>query len=149
MNTLTAAKAKVGNYQFTTLNPNLGDFYGYIIADIPGLIEGAAEGKGLGHKFLRHVSRTKMLLHCISCENEKPKEAYEAIHAELGKYDKTLLDKEEIILFTKTDLIDEKTLKARVKLFKKSHKYILSLSIIDDESVKVFSDELVKILKKL
>src|SRR3989344_7148046 len=69
LNSLTKAKAKIGNYQFTTLTPNLGDLYGYIIADIPGLIEGASEGKGLGHKFLRHIARTKMLLHCISCEH--------------------------------------------------------------------------------
>ena len=67
---LTNSKSKIGSYQFTTLEPSLGDMHGYILADIPGLIEGASEGKGLGHKFLRHIKRTKMLLHCISLENE-------------------------------------------------------------------------------
>jgi len=69
LNALTNAQARVGDYAFTTLDPNLGDFYGYIIADIPGLIEGASEGKGLGVKFLRHIKRTKMLAHLVSFEN--------------------------------------------------------------------------------
>ena len=161
LNSLTKAKAKVGNYKFTTLNPNLGDFYGFIIADIPGLIEGASEGKGLGHKFLRHISRTKMLLHCISCDpigelrtSRSPVsngtgdvlEQYKMIRNELGKYDPSLLEKPEAILFTKADLVDTKTLVAHTKLFKKSHKHVFSVSIIDDESVKTLSDELVKIL---
>src|SRR3989344_8601962 len=146
LNSITSAKAKVGSYQFTTLTPNLGDLYGFIIADIPGLIEGAGEGKGLGHKFLRHISRTKMLLHCISCENENPKETYETIREELRKYDPALLQKPEAILLTKTDLVDEKVLKSHVKLFKKAHENVLTASIIDDESIKVLRDELVKIL---
>lgn len=149
LNSLTRAKAKVGSYQFTTLSPNLGDLYGFVIADIPGLIEGAGEGKGLGHKFLRHIARTKMLLHCISCENEKPLDVYKTIRAELKKYDVDLLDKPEVILLTKTDLIDEKTLKSHIKVFQKTHKDVLSLSIIDDASIKALSDGLVKILKNL
>ncbi|MEQ1561415.1 MAG: Obg family GTPase CgtA [Nitrospira sp.] len=149
LNSLTKAKAKVGSYQFTTLVPNLGDLYGFIIADIPGLIEGAGEGKGLGHKFLRHIARTKMLLHCISCEHENPLEVYNTIREEIRKYDTTLLDKPEAILFTKTDLVDAKTLKSRMSLFKKTHKNIYSLSIIDDASIKTLSDELVKILGNL
>src|ERR1035437_3069698 len=70
LNSLTNAKAKIGDYAFTTLDPNLGDFYGFIIADIPGLIEGASEGKGLGTKFLKHITRTKALVHLVSFENE-------------------------------------------------------------------------------
>ncbi|HEY4508713.1 MAG TPA: Obg family GTPase CgtA [Candidatus Paceibacterota bacterium] len=149
LNAVTAAKAKVGSYQFTTLAPNLGELYGFVIADIPGLIEGAGEGKGLGHKFLRHISRTKVLLHCISCEHENPKKAYNIIRDELKKYDPDLLDKTEIILFTKTDLIDEKKLKSWTKLFSKSHKHILNVSIVDDVSIKVLGDELVKIMRGL
>jgi len=149
LNGITNAKAKVGNYQFTTLTPNLGSLYGYVIADIPGLIEGAGEGKGLGHKFLRHISRTKMLLHCISCEHEDVLEVYSTIRKELQKYDPVLCEKPEAILFTKSDLVDEKTLKSYVDLFKKDHQHVLSLSIIDDKSVKNLSDELVKILKNL
>lgn len=149
LNSITAAKAKIGNYQFTTLTPNLGDLYGFIVADIPGLIEGASDGKGLGHKFLRHIARTKMLLHCISCEHDKPKEVYKTIRDELKKYDPSLLDKPEVILFTKTDLVDEKILNSRIKMFKKTDEYVLSVSIIDDYSIKILNDELVKILRKL
>jgi GTP-binding protein len=72
LNALTNAKSKVGAYAFTTLDPALGNMEGYILADIPGLIEGASEGKGLGHKFLRHIKRTKLILHCISLENPDP-----------------------------------------------------------------------------
>jgi GTP-binding protein len=149
LNSLTKAKAKIGSYQFTTLAPNLGNLYGFIIADIPGLIEGASEGKGLGHKFLRHISRTKMILHCISCEYEDPLKEYETIREELKKYNPTLLEKPEIILLTKTDMVEEKVLDGYIKLFKKSHKQILTVSIIDDKSVKLLSDELVKILNNL
>lgn len=149
LNSLTNAKAKIGAYQFTTLAPNLGDLYGFILADIPGLIEGASDGKGLGHKFLRHVARTKMLLHCISCENENPKEVYDTIRGELGKYDKALLEKQEIILFTKTDTIDSEKLSFYMKMFSKTHTHIYSVSVIDDDSLKKFSDQLVKILRTL
>ena len=70
LNALTRAKAKIGDYAFTTLDPNLGDYFGFVIADIPGLIEGASEGKGLGTKFLKHTTRTKALVHLVSFENE-------------------------------------------------------------------------------
>jgi GTP-binding protein len=149
LNSITNANAKVGSYQFTTLTPNLGSLYGFIIADIPGLIDGAGEGKGLGHKFLRHISRTKMLLHCISCESEKPLMAYKTIRDELRAYDPRLLDKPEVILLTKTDLIDQKTLKTRKKLFEKQKKMVFDVSILDDKSVKNLSKELVKTLKKM
>lgn len=149
LNSLTRAKAKVGNYQFTTLAPNLGSLYGFVLADIPGLIEGASEGKGLGHKFLRHISRTKMLLHCISCENDDPLFVYETIRSELNKYDKSLSNKQEIILFTKTDTVDASILASNVDLFSKKGKVVLMVSIIDDKSLKDLSDTLVKILKNL
>lgn len=149
LNRLTRARAKVGSYEFTTLSPNLGDLYGFIIADIPGLIEGASEGKGLGHKFLRHITRTKMLLHCISCEHKNPKEAYEIIREELRKHDLDLLNKKEIILFTKKDLIDEKKLNSNMELFKKSHRYVFNTSVLDDTSIKILGDGLVKILRNL
>ncbi|MEQ1500071.1 MAG: GTPase ObgE [Parcubacteria group bacterium] len=149
LNSITRAKAKIGNYAFTTLSPNLGEFYGFILADIPGLIEGASTGKGLGYKFLRHVSRTKALLHCISSENENPMEVYQTIRSELGKYDEGLLSKTEIILFTKTDMVDSETLKSRMNLFKKTNEYVLGASIVDDRSLKTLADELVKILRTL
>jgi len=149
LNSLTSAKAKVGSYQFTTIAPNLGDLYGFVLADIPGLIEGASEGKGLGYNFLRHISRTKALLHCISAENEDPLNDYKLIREELGKYDKTLLEKPEIVLVTKTDTIDEKDLKKLVTTLKKKNKDVLTVSILDDTSVKDLSDKLVKMLRKI
>jgi len=133
LNSLTNAEAKVGDYAFTTLDPNLGDFFGYVIADIPGVIEGASEGKGLGVKFLRHIKRTKMLAHLVSFENLKSTspagmiKAYKEIRKELEKYDKNLglgndglSEKEEIIVLTKTDVIeDSKLIMKVVKEFEK------------------------------
>jgi GTP-binding protein len=155
LNALTNADAKVGDYAFTTLDPNLGDFFGYIIADIPGIIEGASEGKGLGVKFLRHIKRTKMLAHLVSFENEKMMASYKEIRKELKKYDKSLKlgadglsEKEEIIVLTKTDVTDEKTIAKKVAEFKKLDKKVYTLSLYEDKSVKKFKDELVKILKK-
>lgn len=148
LNSLTKAHAKIGAYQFTTLDPNLGDLYGYIIADIPGLIEGASEGKGLGTKFLRHIKRTKMLAHLVSFENEdEMMNVYKTIRKELKSYDPELIEKDEIIILTKTDVADEKTVQKKVKEFQKLKKPVFTISLYDDESVKSFSDELIKILK--
>jgi len=149
LNAVTNADAKIGNYQFTTLDPNLGDFYGYIIADIPGLIEGASEGKGLGIKFLRHIKRTKMLAHLVSFENGKDMmKVYKQIRKELGAYDKSLLEKNEIIILTKTDVVtDPKTIEKAKKEFEKLDKPVLNLSLYDDSSVKALMKNLVKFLK--
>jgi len=156
LNALTNAEAKVGDYPFTTLDPNLGDFYGYIIADIPGLIEGASEGKGLGVKFLRHIKRTKMLAHLISFENFNMLKNYKEIRKELEKYDKKLnlseeglSCKKEIIILTKADIVENpKIITKTVKAFEKLDKKVFALSLFDDKMVKKFNNELVKILKK-
>lgn len=155
LNALTNAEAKVGDYAFTTLDPNLGDFFGFIIADIPGIIEGASEGKGLGVKFLRHIKRTKMLAHLVSFENKGMVTSYKEIRKELVKYDKSLglgddglSAKDEIIILTKTDVADEKVVAKKVAEFKKITKNVFTLSLFDDKAVKKFSDSLVKILKK-
>jgi GTP-binding protein len=147
LNAVTNAHAKIGSYQFTTLDPNLGDFYGHIIADIPGLIEGASSGKGLGIKFLKHIKRTSTLAHLISLENEKPMDVYKKIRKELGAYDKTLLEKDEIIVLTKTDMVDQKVIDKRIKEFEKLGNPVLTLSLYDDKSVKAFMKELAKLLK--
>jgi GTP-binding protein len=147
LNAITNASAKIGSYQFTTLDPNLGDFYGHILADIPGLIEGASEGKGLGIKFLKHIKRTSTLAHLVSLENEKPMDVYKKIRKELGSYDKTLLEKKELIVLTKTDMVDEKTIQKRIKEFEKLGNPVLTLSLYDDASVKAFMKELAKLLK--
>jgi GTP-binding protein len=162
LNSITNANAKVGDYAFTTLDPNLGDFYGYIIADIPGLIEGASEGKGLGVKFLRHIKRTKMLAHLVSFENLKSSspagmiKAYKEIRKELEKYDKLsklgedgLSKKEEIIILTKTDVVEDPKVIAKVeKEFKKISKKVFTISLFDDKMIESFIKELSKILKK-
>jgi GTP-binding protein len=159
LNALTNAQARVGDYAFTTLDPNLGDFYKYIIADIPGIIEGASEGKGLGVKFLRHIKRTKMLAHLVSFENPNMMKTYKEIRKELAKYDKDLklgadglAEKEEIIILTKSDMVEDKKIIAKkVAEFKKLKRgqKVFTLSLFDDKLVKDFSDELIKILKKL
>ena len=148
LNVLTNARAKVGSYAFTTLDPNLGAIHGFILADIPGLIEGASEGKGLGHKFLKHVKRTKMLLHLISLENEDVVATYKTIREELKKYDETLAEKDEMVILTKTDMVDKKVLAKAKKDLKPFCKKILSVTILDDDSVKKLSEEITKKLQK-
>lgn len=161
LNELTNAEAKVAGYPFTTLDPNLGDFYGYIIADIPGLIEGASEGKGLGVKFLRHIKRTKMLAHLVSFENLSRGstgmiKSYKEVRKELAKYDKKLklgkeglTRKKEIIILTKTDTAEsEKVIEREVKKFEKLGNPVFTLTLFDDKMIKSLNDNLVKILKK-
>jgi len=148
LNELTKAKAKIGAYPFTTLEPNLGEFYGYILADIPGLIEGASAGKGLGHKFLRHIERTKTLLHCISLESDSVIQDYQVIRSELEKHNKDLLSKKETIVLTKSDLVDEDVIKKIKKEISKLNPDIFVTSIIDDKSIKELSNYLTKILKE-
>ena len=169
LNTFTNAEAKVGDYEFTTLDPNLGDFYGYVIADIPGLIEGASEGKGLGVKFLRHIKRTKMLAHLVSFDPELETSSqygagnssmmvrYKQVRKELAKYDKKLKlgedglsGKDEIIILTKTDVVENtKLVDKKVKEFKKINKNVFTISLYDDKMIKKLRDALVKILKKI
>ncbi len=149
LNALTNASAKIGAYPFTTLEPNLGALFGYTLGDIPGLIEGASEGKGLGHAFLRHIKRTKTIIHCVSLENEDILEAYKTIRNELEVYSKEMADKREIIVLTKTDLVTPKDVEKAVKKMKKIRPDVFSTSIIDDEAMKAFGDGLVKILRSL
>ncbi len=147
LNTLTAAKSKVGDFPFTTLNPNLGDYYGLILADIPGLIEGAAEGKGLGHKFLRHIERTKALLHCVSAELEDPLESYHVIRKELELYNADITKKPEVVILTKTDTITEEERDEKIKLLKTVNPEVMAVSIIDDASVKKLGEFLTQRFK--
>jgi len=143
LNAITNARSKVGAFQFTTLEPNLGDFHGYILADIPGLIEGAAEGKGLGHKFLRHIKRTKFLIHCVSTENEDVLSAYDTVRKEITKYGEGVEEKKEIVILTKTDLLSPDEVTKKIKELKKRNPEVYKVSIIDDKSLqdiqKVFS----------
>lgn len=165
LNMITNAEAKVGDYAFTTLDPNLGAFFGYIVADIPGIIEGASTGKGLGTKFLRHIKRTKMIAHLVSFENLNPAEdggagmmkVYKEIRKELKTYGNGLDEKDEVIVLTKTDVVKDgptklttagKLIAKKVKEFEKLGKPVFVLSLYDDASIKHLRDEWVKLLKK-
>ncbi len=149
LNALTNANAQVGAYAFTTLEPNLGALPGgFVVADIPGLIEGASDGKGLGHKFLRHVKRTKHLFHLISLENPDIINVYKTIRGELSTYGQGLDEKKETVILTKTDMVPEKTVEAAIKKIQKYNKDILSGNVLDDASIKSLSREIVKRLQK-
>lgn len=129
LNELTNASVKVANYQFTTLEPNLGVYYGLILADIPGLIEGASEGKGLGIKFLKHVERTKILFHFLAADSEDILADYKTIRAELEAYNPKLLEKPEYILISRSDMAGEKDLLKIMTKAKKINKQVLPISI--------------------
>ncbi len=124
LKTITSAKPKIGNYEFTTLKPNLGivqyrDYRSFVMADIPGIIEGASEGRGLGHHFLRHIERNSVLLFLLSAESEDVVSQYKILLNELKKYNPELLDKQRIIAISKSDLIDDKAkLKAKKNISK-------------------------------
>lgn len=136
LNLLTNAQSKVANYPFTTLEPNLGVYYDLILADIPGLIEGASGGKGLGHKFLRHVERTKTLFHLVSAESEDLVKDYQTIRAELKAHNSKLIEKPEYLIITKTDTVTDAELKKLVTKAKKLNPEVMALSIIDDASLE-------------
>lgn len=142
LNELTSANAKVANYAFTTLEPNLGvSRGGKIIADIPGLIDGAAFGKGLGTKFLKHIERTKLLIHCLALDNSDLKNAYDTVRRELASYSTQLANKPEILILTKSDLVNPKNLLKIEKEFNTK----LSVSIIDTDSIKKLNNLISKI----
>lgn len=146
LNVFTKARAKVGAYAFTTLEPSLGVFYQYIMADIPGLIEGAAEGRGLGHNFLRHVSRTKLLIHCVACDSESPLDDYHTVRKEITEYSEELSRKPEIVFLTKTDLLSEDDVEKLKGLFTAQGFTVVPVSIIDDMRIKEASDALARFL---
>ncbi|PWL16774.1 GTPase ObgE [Falsochrobactrum shanghaiense] len=121
---VTAAKPKIADYPFTTLHPNLGvarvDGREFVIADIPGLIEGASEGVGLGDRFLGHVERTRVLLHLVSAQEEDVAKAYNVIRGELEAYEHGLADKREIVALSQIDTLDPDARKAKAKALKKA-----------------------------
>lgn len=148
LNALTRAGAKVGDYAFTTLEPNLGAYHGYVLADIPGLIEGASDGKGLGHKFLRHITRTQILVHLVSAQEKDIAKAYTTIRGELAAFDATLLQKEELVVLSQIDTADKNSLPGMLRDLKDaSGKDVLTLSLFDDGSVKNVADAFIKVLR--
>ncbi|MBP9815796.1 GTPase ObgE [Candidatus Woesebacteria bacterium] len=144
LNALTNAEVKVGDYPFTTLEPHLGMLERTVIADIPGLIEGAHSGKGLGVKFLKHIEKTSLLVHCIDGTSQDVHADYKTIRKELEQYNPLLISKEEIILVTKTDLLTEKEIKEKVKKLSEFGSKVLTCSIIDDESLATLKKAIVK-----
>ena len=146
---ITNATPKIANYKFTTLNPNLGvaiyDNKEITIADIPGLIEGAHTGVGLGIKFLKHIERCKTLLHLIDITEENIENLYKQVRNELGKYSKDLLKKDELIVFNKIDLIDKNQLKEKKDKFsKKTKNEVLTISTFDKASIAKIKSKLIK-----
>ena len=137
---ITNANPKIANYKFTTLNPNLGvatyDNKEITLADIPGLIEGAHTGVGLGIKFLKHIERCKTLLHMIDITEENLEKSYNQIKEELGSYSKELLKKKEVIVLNKIDLLDKKTVEEIIKNFSKNKKCeVITLSTFNKDTV--------------
>ena len=146
---ITSANPKIANYKFTTLNPNLGvavyDDKEITLADIPGLIEGAHKGVGLGTKFLKHIERCKTLLHLIDVTEKDLIRSYKQIRAELGKYSKSLLKKNEIIVLNKIDLIDKKNLDSKKKILSsKIKKKIYDLSTFDKSKISKIKSKLLE-----
>ena len=145
---ITNANPKIANYQFTTLNPNLGvtsyDNKEVTIADIPGLIEGAHKGTGLGIQFLKHVERCKSLLHMIDITNDDIKKSYNQVKTELKNYSAKLSKKKELIVLNKTDLIEEKEVKNIVNNFKKNTKSeVITMSTLEKKTVSKIKAKLI------
>lgn len=147
LNAFTNATSAIGSYPFTTTEPHLGALYEFVVADIPGLIDGAAAGKGLGHKFLRHVMRTSMLLHLVSLENEDPLAVYREIRQELESYDEALAAKEEWIVLTKVDTSIEEIYEEVVKECEALGRPVYVISATTGEGVKELRDALVAHLR--
>ena len=137
---ITSANPKIANYKFTTLNPNLGvaqyDDKEVVLADIPGLVEGAHEGVGLGIQFLKHIERCKSLLHLIDITNLDIKESYDQVKKELANYSSEMMKKKEIVVLNKTDLVDKDIIEEIILEFSKNiNCEIITLSTLDKNSV--------------
>jgi len=146
---ITSATPKIANYKFTTLNPNLGvtvyDDKEITLADIPGLIEGAHEGIGLGIKFLKHIERCKSLLHMIDITEEDLKKSYSQVRKEMKNYSKDLLKKDEIVVLNKTDLLKDKEVKKIKDDFLKKYKVnLVTLSTLDKKSISKIKSKIIK-----
>lgn len=147
LNALTNAKSKVANYQFTTLEPYLGVYYDLILADIPGVIEGASVGKGLGFKFLRHIERTRVIFHLVAADSEDPLKDYKTVRAELATYSTELADKKEYVFLSRSDEVSDARVKEIEKIFKKEGITIIPMTVLDDKKlapVKKILETLIK-----
>jgi GTP-binding protein len=151
---ISAAKPKIADYPFTTLIPNLGivrygEYKSFVVADMPGLIEGAHQGRGLGIEFLKHIERTRVLLFLIDCSGREPREQYETLVKELGSFNKELLTKPRLIALSKVDLADADARKRLLKGLPKRGMPVVWLSSVTGEGVKELLDAVWKKLKTL
>src|SRR3989344_6421917 len=144
---LTAATPEIGDYPFTTIVPNLGVMTHkgreLVIADVPGLIEGASQGKGLGDLFLRHIERTKLLVHLVSAESENPKENIDTVNYELAAYSRNLMDVVQIYVLTKIDTLDKRELKNKVNQLQKKGIKVILTSSVTGEGLDSLKDEII------
>jgi GTP-binding protein len=152
---VSAARPKIAPYPFTTLQPNLGvvvldDYTSLVLADIPGLIEGASEGVGLGHEFLRHVERTRVLIHLLDGTGEDPLEAFDTINAELAAFDARLAAKPQIVAFNKMDMPDAQSLWPLVRDELRERGYeVLAISGLAHQGTRELLYRVVQILDEL
>ena len=152
LSVMTSAKPKIADYEFTTLKPNLGiveyrDYQSFVMADIPGIIEGAAEGKGLGHYFLRHIERNSILLFLIPADADDIAKQYEILNSELKRYNPEMLDKERIIVVSKCDMLDdelESELKAELETNLKED--FMLISSVSQKGLVALKDKLWRML---
>lgn len=136
LNELTAARSRVAGYAFTTLEPHLGDYHSVIIADIPGIIEGASSGKGLGVKFLKHIERTKTLFHLVAADSADVVHDYKTVRTELEAYNPELAQKDEHVFLTKSDAVSPEALAGAIAALKKLGVSATPISILDTASLE-------------
>jgi GTP-binding protein len=149
LSVISSAKPKIAGYPFTTLHPNLGivrwqDFNSFVVADIPGLIEGAHEGKGLGHQFLRHIERTRALAYLIDVSDEDPQSTFDTLYNELINYSKVLVQKPAIIVITKIDMLNKPVDKIKLK----TKLPILHISSVSGDNINLLKNEFSKLIIK-
>lgn len=148
LNELTSTRVKVADYPFTTIEPNIGKLSEKVIADIPGLIEGASAGKGLGTKFLKHIEKVGLILHCIACDSENVVKDYEIVLKEIKNYRRDITEREKVILLTKSDMISNEDLKSKIKELEVFGHKVLTVSIHDWDSMEKLKDFLINFEKK-
>ena len=150
LSTVSAAKPKIADYAFTTLEPSVGivnyyDDKSFVMADIPGIIEGASEGKGLGHRFLRHIERNSVLLFLVPADSDDIKKEYNILLKELKKFNPELLDKQRILAISKSDMLDDE-LKKEIKVHLPRKIPTIFISSVANEGIKELKDLLWKTL---
>jgi GTPase len=155
LSVMTSAKPKIADYPFTTLKPNLGivayrEFQSFVMADIPGIIEGAAEGKGLGHYFLRHIERNSLLLFLVPADEPDLRKAYDILLDELRRYNPEMLDKDRLLVVSKCDMLDEELQKEMQQYLKKAFKDIpyLMISSVAQQGLQTLKDKLWQMLNQ-